>query len=62
MIFRRRSGSVMRVAGAVDLLVYDSANPRSVVYQLDRLVDHLAELPDRSPSQVPVMTSSWYGR
>jgi uncharacterized circularly permuted ATP-grasp superfamily protein/uncharacterized alpha-E superfamily protein len=50
MIFRRRSGPVMRVAGAVDLLVYDSANPRSVVYQLDRLFDHLAQLPDRSPS------------
>jgi uncharacterized circularly permuted ATP-grasp superfamily protein/uncharacterized alpha-E superfamily protein len=50
MIFRRRSGPVMRVAGALDLLVYDSANPRSVVYQLDRLFDHLARLPDRSPS------------
>ena len=53
MIFRRRSGSVIRVAGAVDLLVYDVANPRSVVYQLDRLVDHLADLPDRSPSKGP---------
>lgn len=53
MIFRRRSGSVMRVAGAVDLLVYDSANPRSVVYQLDRLFDHLAGLRDRSPSPGP---------
>ena len=29
----------MRVAGAIDLLIYDSANPRSVIYQLDRLVD-----------------------
>ena len=51
IIFRRRSGSTMRVAGAVDLLVYDSANPRSVMYQLDRLVDQLAELPKRSPAQ-----------
>ncbi len=53
MIFRRRSGSVIGVAGAVDLLVYDAANPRSVVYQLDRLFDHLAGLPGRSPSPDP---------
>jgi uncharacterized alpha-E superfamily protein len=41
----------MHVAGAVDLLVYDAANPRSVVYQLDRLFDHLADLPKQSPGQ-----------
>jgi uncharacterized alpha-E superfamily protein len=51
IIFRRRSGSTMRVAGAIDLLVYDSANPRSVIYQLDRLVDQLADLPKQSPVQ-----------
>ena len=51
IIFRRRSGSTMRVAGAVDLLVYDAANPRSVIYQLDRLVDQLAELPKQWPAQ-----------
>ncbi len=51
IIFRRRSGSTMRVAGAIDLLVYDSANPRSVIYQLDRLVDQLADLPKQSPAQ-----------
>ncbi len=51
IIFRRRSGPTMRVAGAVDLLVYDAANPRSVMYQLDRLVDQLADLPKRSPAQ-----------
>ena len=38
IVFRRRSGPIMQVAGAVDLLVYDVANPRSVIYQLDRLV------------------------
>ncbi len=51
IIFRRRSGPTMRVAGAVDLLVYDAANPRSVIYQLDRLVDQLADLPRQSPAQ-----------
>ena len=39
------------MAGALDLLVYDVANPRSVLFQLDRLVAHLAELPKRSPAQ-----------
>jgi uncharacterized circularly permuted ATP-grasp superfamily protein/uncharacterized alpha-E superfamily protein len=51
IIFRRRSGPTMQVAGAVDLLVYDAANPRSVIYQLDRLFNHLADLPKRSPGQ-----------
>ena len=53
IVFRRRSGSIMHVAGAVDLLVYDAANPRSVIYQLDRLFDHLADLPRQSPGQRP---------
>jgi uncharacterized circularly permuted ATP-grasp superfamily protein/uncharacterized alpha-E superfamily protein len=51
IIFRRRSGPTMQVAGAVDLLVYDAANPRSVIYQLDRLFNHLADLPKQSPGQ-----------
>jgi uncharacterized alpha-E superfamily protein len=48
IIFRRRSGPMMQVAGAVDLLVYDAANPRSVMYQLDRLFGHLADLPKQA--------------
>lgn len=51
MIFRRRSGSILQVAGAIDLLVYDVANPRSVLFQLDRLVAHLAGLPKQSSAQ-----------
>jgi len=51
IIFRRRSGAILHVAGALDLLVYDVANPRSVLYQLDRLVSHLAGLPKRSTAQ-----------
>jgi uncharacterized alpha-E superfamily protein len=44
IIFRRRSGPIMHVAGAVDLLIYDAANPRSVI-------NHLADLPKQSPGQ-----------
>ena len=51
MIFRRRAGSILQVSGAIDLLVYDVANPRSVLFQLDRLVAHLAELPKQSSAQ-----------
>ncbi len=51
IIFRRRSGSIMHVAGAVDLLVYDAANPRSVIYQLDHLFRHLSDLPNQAPDQ-----------
>jgi len=45
MIFRRRSGPVLHVAGALDLLIYDAANPRSIRFQFDRLEEHLNELP-----------------
>jgi uncharacterized circularly permuted ATP-grasp superfamily protein/uncharacterized alpha-E superfamily protein len=51
MIFRRRAGSILHVSGAIDLLVYDEANPRSVLFQLDRLEAHLAELPKQSSAQ-----------
>jgi uncharacterized circularly permuted ATP-grasp superfamily protein/uncharacterized alpha-E superfamily protein len=51
LIFRRRTGPTMQVAGAVDLLVYDVRNPRSVIFQLDRLLGHLADLPKQSSAQ-----------
>ena len=51
IIFRRRTRSTMQVAGAVDLLVYDVRNPRSVIFQLDRLLAHLADLPKQSSAQ-----------
>jgi uncharacterized alpha-E superfamily protein len=38
----------MLVAGTVELLVYDEANPRSVIYQLDRLFQHLSDLAEAS--------------
>ncbi|MGO9029877.1 MAG: circularly permuted type 2 ATP-grasp protein [Acidimicrobiales bacterium] len=51
IIFRRRTQSTMQVTGAVDLLVYDTRNPRSVMYQLERLLEHLADLPKQSSAQ-----------
>jgi uncharacterized alpha-E superfamily protein len=48
IVFRRRSGSVVHAAAAVDLLIYDTRNPRSVLFQLERLVEHVAGLPSHS--------------
>lgn len=48
IIYRLRTGSAMLVSGTVDLLVYDEANPRSVIYQLDRLFQHLSDLAETS--------------
>jgi uncharacterized circularly permuted ATP-grasp superfamily protein/uncharacterized alpha-E superfamily protein len=43
--YRRRYRSDVRVAAIEDLLVHDDSNPRSLVFQLDRVNEHLAALP-----------------
>ncbi|HEY0518197.1 MAG TPA: alpha-E domain-containing protein, partial [Ilumatobacteraceae bacterium] len=43
--YRRRYRSDVRVAAIEDLLVHDDSNPRSLVFQLDRINEHLAALP-----------------
>lgn len=59
LIFRRRAGAVMDLGQALDLVVYDPENPRSLAYQLDRLAEHLALLErsatDRGP-KAPTVT------
>ena len=47
--YRRRYRSDLRVDALVDLVVSDSSNPRSVAFQLDRIRDHHAALPQRHP-------------
>jgi len=51
IIFRRQAGSVLHVPGALDLLVYDEANPHAVLYQLERLASHLADLPTQDSAR-----------
>jgi uncharacterized circularly permuted ATP-grasp superfamily protein/uncharacterized alpha-E superfamily protein len=46
MTYRRRYLATLQVAPVVDLLMTDETNPRSVLFQLDTLADHLAVLPD----------------
>jgi uncharacterized alpha-E superfamily protein len=43
--FRRRYRGTARVAALVELLVADRQNPRSVAFSVDRLVEHLSDLP-----------------
>jgi uncharacterized circularly permuted ATP-grasp superfamily protein/uncharacterized alpha-E superfamily protein len=43
--YRRRYRSDVRLAAIEDLLVHDDTNPRSLVFQLDRINEHLVALP-----------------
>ena len=43
--YRRRYRSDVRIDAIEDLLVHDDSNPRSLVFQLDRINEHLAALP-----------------
>ncbi|MFI5308241.1 MAG: alpha-E domain-containing protein, partial [Polyangiales bacterium] len=45
MTYRRRYLASLQLAPVVDLLLIDESNPRSVIYQLDAIGRHLAELP-----------------
>ncbi|MEE4357446.1 MAG: circularly permuted type 2 ATP-grasp protein [Desulfococcaceae bacterium] len=43
--YRRRYRSYMEMVTVLDLLLMDERNPRSLLYQLDRLQEHIADLP-----------------
>ena len=49
--YRRRYRSDVRVGALVDLLVADDTNPRSLAFQLDRVIEDLTSLPDRPGRQ-----------
>jgi uncharacterized circularly permuted ATP-grasp superfamily protein/uncharacterized alpha-E superfamily protein len=50
MAYRRRHQRDMDVAGALELLVLDANNPRSVIYQFEQLKSHLAAIPAEVPA------------
>lgn len=57
MTYRRRYLANLQVAPVVDLVLTDETNPRSVIYQLEAILQHieaLPELPDamRSPQEL----------
>lgn len=53
VIYRRRNPGKISVAGVAELVLFDTANPRSLVYQLERLRTHLKSLPGSTGSSRP---------
>ncbi|HEY9303316.1 MAG TPA: alpha-E domain-containing protein, partial [Mycobacterium sp.] len=53
VIYRRRTVGKVSVAALAELMLFDATNPRSLVYQLERLQADLADLPGSSGSSRP---------
>jgi uncharacterized circularly permuted ATP-grasp superfamily protein/uncharacterized alpha-E superfamily protein len=53
VIYRRRNPGKVSVAAVADLVLFDAENPRSLVYQLERLRADLKALPGSSGSSRP---------
>ena len=51
--YRRRTVGNVSVAAVAELMLFDAANPRSVVYQVERLRSNLRNLPGSSGSSRP---------
>ncbi|WP_245905909.1 circularly permuted type 2 ATP-grasp protein [Mycolicibacterium palauense] len=50
VIYRRRNLGKVSIAAVAELLLFDAENPRSLVYQLEQLREHLRALPGASGS------------
>jgi uncharacterized alpha-E superfamily protein len=53
VIYRRRTVGNVSVAAMAELMLYDTQNPRSLLYQLERLRANLKDLPGSSGSSRP---------
>ncbi|QUR67197.1 circularly permuted type 2 ATP-grasp protein [Mycobacterium spongiae] len=53
VIYRRRTAGKISVAAVAELMLFDEQNPRSLVYQLQRLRADLRDLPGSSGSSRP---------
>ncbi|MBW0014004.1 circularly permuted type 2 ATP-grasp protein [Mycobacterium sp.] len=53
VIFRRRTVGNVSVAAVAELMLFDAQNPRSLLYQLERLRSDLKDLPGASGSSRP---------
>jgi uncharacterized circularly permuted ATP-grasp superfamily protein/uncharacterized alpha-E superfamily protein len=53
VIYRRRTVGKVSVAAMTELMLFDAQNPRSLLYQLERLRANLKELPGSSGSSRP---------
>jgi uncharacterized circularly permuted ATP-grasp superfamily protein/uncharacterized alpha-E superfamily protein len=50
---RRRYRGALRAVDAIDLLLLDDANPRSLTFAVDRVIEHLAAMPASTGSTRP---------
>ncbi|WAC89608.1 circularly permuted type 2 ATP-grasp protein [Mycobacterium sp. Aquia_213] len=53
VIYRRRTVGQISVAAVTELMLFDAKNPRSLLYQLERLRANLKDLPSASGSSRP---------
>jgi uncharacterized alpha-E superfamily protein len=53
VIYRRRTVGQVSVAAVTELMLFDANNPRSLLYQLERLRANLRDLPSSSGSSRP---------
>ncbi len=53
VIYRRRTVGQISVAALAELMLFDATNPRSLLYQVERLRTHLKDLPGSSGSSRP---------
>jgi len=53
VIYRRRTVGKVSVAALAELMLFDATNPRSLIYQLERLRTDLGDLPGSSGSSRP---------
>ncbi|MEE2854002.1 MAG: circularly permuted type 2 ATP-grasp protein [Actinomycetota bacterium] len=53
VIYRRRTVGKVSVAAVAELMLFDAQNPRSLLYQLERLRTNLRDLPSSSGSSRP---------
>jgi uncharacterized alpha-E superfamily protein len=53
VIYRRRTVGQVSVAAVTELMLFDANNPRSLLYQLERLRANLRDLPSASGSSRP---------
>ena len=51
MTYRSRYFNVFQLPPALDLLLLDDTNPRSLAFQLETVAQHVAELPKSTPAQ-----------
>jgi uncharacterized alpha-E superfamily protein len=53
VIYRRRTVGQVSIAAVTELMLFDANNPRSLLYQLERLRNNLKDLPSASGSSRP---------